>query len=227
MENLKDRVNQILVDNGLDFNIEKLPLVAQLPSSAINGNGDVVPVITPVETDYYGLYNDKLQKVIHSVKGSYTISQNADIVEMVLRGAEPFGNLSVTKAGSLHEGRKVFIQLGIDGFSNVGNDKIKRYITIIDSNDGSTGLSVGIGDFTMSCSNQFYKFYKDGTTVNYDPLLNPFTNEDVWETRTQDRLMPGKFFKSNYEKREVIEHYFCIDGDYVQSLKTSEVKELN
>lgn len=71
------------------------------------------------------------------------------------------------------------------------------------------------------------KFFKDGTTVNYDPLLNPFTNPDVWKTRTLERSMPGKFFKSNYEEREVIEHYFCIDDDCIRSLKTIEVKELN
>ena len=43
-----------------------------------------------------------------------------------------------------------------------GHDTIKKYITIVDSNDGSTGLSVGIGDLTMSCQNQFFKFYKSG-----------------------------------------------------------------
>ena len=37
---------------------------------------------------------------------------------------------------------------------------LKRYVTIIDSNDGSASLSVGVGDFTMSCSNQFFQFSK-------------------------------------------------------------------
>ena len=71
------------------------------------------------------------------------------------------------------------------------------------------------------------KFYKDGTAINYNPLLNPFTNPDVWRTKTSERSLPGKFLKSNYENREVIEHYFCIDSEYIQSLKTVEVKELN
>jgi hypothetical protein len=56
----------------------------------------------------------------------------------------------------------VFIQLGIDGMSLVGDERIKRYVTVIDSNDGSTGLSVGIGELVMSCQNQFFKFYKSG-----------------------------------------------------------------
>ena len=54
------------------------------------------------------------------------------------------------------------MQLGIEGHSKVANDIIKRYVTIIDSNDGSTSLSIGIGDLTMSCQNQFFKFYKQG-----------------------------------------------------------------
>ena len=54
------------------------------------------------------------------------------------------------------------MQLQIEGDSKVGDDIIKRYVTVIDSNDGSTGLSVGIGDFTMSCQNQFFRFYKEG-----------------------------------------------------------------
>jgi hypothetical protein len=46
--------------------------------------------------------------------------------------------------------------------AKVGDERIKRYVTIIDSNDGSTGLSVGIGELVMSCQNQFFKFYKSG-----------------------------------------------------------------
>lgn len=70
--------------------------------------------------------------------------------------------MSVSKAGALNGGRKVFIQLAIEGMSLVGEERIKRYVTIIDSNDGSTGLSVGIGELVLSCQNQFFKFYKNG-----------------------------------------------------------------
>ena len=76
---------------------------------------------------------------------------------------KPFGDtLQVTKAGSLHGGRKTFVQLEIEGYSLVGTEKIKRYVTVIDSNDGSTGLSIGIGELVLSCQNQFFKFYKNG-----------------------------------------------------------------
>lgn len=149
-EAIKAQVNDILIANGLDFDIIKLPLVGQSVDGAL------------FPSSYFGLLNSKTNEIINTTKESYHVSQNADVVELVVRGMRNFGDLSVQKAGSLHGGRKTFIQLEIAGFANVGDDRIKRYVTVIDSNDGSTGLSIGIGDLTMSCSNQFFRFYKRG-----------------------------------------------------------------
>ena len=143
---MNNKVNEILVKHNLDFRIEKEQLISA----------------TGRPTSFYGLFNDKTGECINSVKEGYTVSQNDEVVELVLRGMEGFGELSVSKAGSLNGGRKVFIQLGIEGMSIVGEERIKRYVTVIDSNDGSTGLSVGIGELVMSCQNQFFKFYKSG-----------------------------------------------------------------
>jgi hypothetical protein len=143
---MNNKVNEILVKHNLDFRIEKEQLISA----------------TGRPTSFYGLFNDKTGECINSVKEGYTVSQNDEVVELVLRGMEGFGELAVSKAGSLNGGRKVFIQLGIEGMSIVGEERIKRYVTVIDSNDGSTGLSVGIGELVMSCQNQFFKFYKSG-----------------------------------------------------------------
>lgn len=141
---LDARVKQMLEVNGLDFNISKRPL------QDADGN----------PSGYYGLYNDNLNKCIYTCKGGYHVSQNKEVVEMILKGTESFGDdLIVTKAGAINSGKKVFLQLLIKGNSKVGSDTIKRYITLIDSNDGSTSLGLGIGDLTMSCANQFFKFY--------------------------------------------------------------------
>ena len=147
----KTQVQEILTAHGLDFRIEKAPMFA------LNSEGVQVP------SPYFGLINSKSNQVINTVKEGYTVSQNDEVVELVLEGMRPFGSaLNVTKAGSINDGRKIFLQLSIEGDSLMGNDRIKRYVTVIDSNDGSTGLSIGIGDLTMSCQNQFWKFYKSG-----------------------------------------------------------------
>jgi len=156
------KTNEILTQYGLDFNIEKLPLVAPRQITSVNEGGNIVESVEQVATGYFGLYNDKSKEVINTCKDSYVVSQNAELVDLVLEGMKGFGELTVQKAGALNGGRKVLIQLGVDGYSKVGKDNVKRYVTIIDSNDGSTGLSVGIGDLTMSCSNQFYQFNRSG-----------------------------------------------------------------
>ena len=165
--NVKDLVAKILVNHGLDFSIEKLPMFGELSRTftTIGENGTLVLNTTKesIVSDYYGLMNSKSRNIINTVKAGYTVTQNDEIIETVVRGMQGFGELSVQKAGSINDGRKVFIQLKIEGLAKVGNDSIERYITIIDSNDGSTGLSVGCGDLTMSCQNQFFKFYKKGT----------------------------------------------------------------
>ena len=151
---LKLKVKEILEKHGLDF------VIAKYRSQSIDENGNTIP---DENNPYFNLMNLKTKEVINTCKKGYTISQNEEIVELVLRGMEGFGDLlRVTKAGTLNGGRKVFIQLEVSEKSTVGFDTVVRYITIIDSNDGSTGLSVGIGDVTMSCSNQFVRFYKKG-----------------------------------------------------------------
>ncbi len=140
------RVQEILVANGLDFHINKVAL------QGISGE----------PTPYFGLFNSKTNECINTAKAGYTVSQNDEVMNMVLTGTERFGELSVHKAGSINGGRRIFIQLKVDGAALVGTDTITKFITIIDSNDGSTGLSVGIGDIAAHCFNQFFRFYKAG-----------------------------------------------------------------
>ncbi len=71
------------------------------------------------------------------------------------------------------------------------------------------------------------KFYKDGTTVNYDPTLNPFTNPDVWRNREFDRTLPGDSFNSTIQEKHISEHYFCIDSEFIKSLSDTILQELN
>ncbi len=163
--NFDARVNEILVNNGLDFTINKVAAKGEMEVTSVNEYGQLVTTKQYMDSPYHFLYNSKTNECINSVKKGYTVSQNKEVVELVLKGMEPFGEqLQVTKGGSLNGGRRIFLQLAIEGDAKVGNDTIKRYVTIIDSNDGSTGLSVGIADLTMSCLNQFFQFYKAGNS---------------------------------------------------------------
>ena len=157
--NVKKQTKQILDDYGLNFVIEKVPFFAKCRVLNVKSGRKN---IKNLPTDYFGLLNTSSMEILNTVKKSYHISQNEEVVRLALEGVRDFPELKVVNAGSLHGGRKVFIQLQIEGDSIIGKDRVKRYVTILDSNDGSCSLSVGIGDYTMSCSNQFYYFYKNG-----------------------------------------------------------------
>ncbi len=45
------------------------------------------------------------------------------------------------------------------------------------------------------------KFFKDGQTINYDPLMNPFTNKEMWSFQRFNRSLKGKHIE---------EHFFSI-----------------
>jgi len=151
LENLtvKEKVKVVLKEFGLDFKIKKIKRKFKYEGETI---------ISP----YFDLLNTKTLSVINSVKDSYCISQNKDVVKLVLEGASKYEDLSVHAGGSINEGRKVYLQLRIKGDAKIGKDTVQRFITILDSNDGSTALSVGIGDRTLSCKNQFFYFYSKG-----------------------------------------------------------------
>jgi hypothetical protein len=70
------------------------------------------------------------------------------------------------------------------------------------------------------------KFYKDGSTLNYDATMNPFTNNGVWKERKYNRHLSGSA-RNTMEEKTVFEHYFCIEEKYVKSLSDSIMHELN
>ena len=71
------------------------------------------------------------------------------------------------------------------------------------------------------------KFYKDGSAVNYDPTLNPFTNPEVWRNREYDRSLLSATVISSLEETHISEHYFSIDADHIKSLADTVLQELN
>lgn len=153
-------VNSFLIENGLDFEIIKSQLHANVPTQVVGENGNLETTNQVVPTPYFGLINSNSGNCINTVKEGYEPTQNVDVVNAVVKGLNGFDNVSIQRANSINDGRKIAIQLAINDYVDVNGDEIKKYVTILDSNDGSSGLSVGIGNLTMSCQNQFFKFYK-------------------------------------------------------------------
>tara|TARA_R110000796_G_scaffold1673_3_gene6966 strand:+ start:12916 stop:13842 length:927 start_codon:yes stop_codon:yes gene_type:complete len=210
---------------GLDFIIAKEPQ-------------NVVYMGRPIKSNYVNLINTKTDEVIHVAKSGYHVSQNADILEMVNRAASSFKNIEVVFAGNIQNGKKVYIQLKVQGDAFIGDDVVTKYITIIDSNDGSTQLSVGISDFTMSCANQYFQFYRAGQSKFKHTAslslkireLKPLIEAALSRTMRMEELY--KDFQSTPVTRELAKNmvdtllgYDC-DGEDLTNRATANIKKL-
>jgi len=141
MENVKE----ILSNNGLDWSMGKAPLY-------YNWNDETV------RSNKYSLFRMDTGDELNVVGAGYLPMQNEVMVEATLKAAENYGELKLIKAGHFHKGKKVFIQFEINGMKIIGDEKLTRYITLINHNDCTGAFKFVIGNKVMSCSNQFHYF---------------------------------------------------------------------
>jgi hypothetical protein len=98
-----------------------------------------------------------------SIRGEgYQTYQNEELMELLYRVSEKSG-LKIHRGGSFGDGEKVYIQLK-SGEQNIGTDKVKGYLTGINSFDGSTSLAFGPSSITISCMNTFFGAFREVKT---------------------------------------------------------------
>ncbi len=85
--------------------------------------------------------------------------QNSEMMEILDRISGKMG-LPLHKGGYFGQGEKVYIQLKTQDL-NVGTDKVKGYLTCVNSFDGSTSLAFGHSNLTISCQNTFFANYRE------------------------------------------------------------------
>ena len=95
-------------------------------------------------------------------KVGYTLYQNHELLELLFQISQKTG-LSLHSGGYFGEGEKVWFQLKSDDL-RLKNDKIEGYISGFNSFDGSTALSFGNSNKTVSCQNTFWLVYRSMTT---------------------------------------------------------------
>ena len=117
---------QILEQNGLNWNVVKKPLLyaGECTPSANNGLHS---------TDYYGIVREDTGEVFATVKEAYTPTQNHTIIETMQEIAGQ-NDLEIVKAVPFNEGRKVMIQMKRpNNHVVIGGQDTEQYIYAINS----------------------------------------------------------------------------------------------
>jgi len=139
---------QILEQNGLNWNVVKKPLLytGECTPSANNGLHS---------TDYYGIVREDTGEVFATVKEAYTPTQNHTIIETMQEIAGQ-NDLEIVKAVPFNEGRKVMVQMKRpNNHVVIGGQDTEQYIYAINSHDGSSSLKFGFMNTVVFCQNQF------------------------------------------------------------------------
>jgi phage/plasmid-like protein (TIGR03299 family) len=100
----------------------------------------------------------------NSVKGRYTTIQNAD----AFGWAESFlgeGKACVSSAGSIHEGRKVWMCLDFGQFDVLPEDRVKKHLLLLNSHDGSGHFVVQLLAHRIVCQNVLNWSMGDGNDI--------------------------------------------------------------
>lgn len=106
-------------------------------------------------TDHKALVRDDNNQPLSVVSKTYQPFQNSELYELLEKVSKQTG-VAIEKSGYFGEGEKVYIQLKTDDLAMPKGDKVKGYITGINSFDGTTSLAFGNSSITISCMNTFY-----------------------------------------------------------------------
>lgn len=109
------------------------------------------------DTGFFGIVREDTKKVFTTTKDSYTIFQNSELAELLLRICNKTG-YKIKSGGMFNEGGKVYIQLDTDTkIVGIGkaNATIHGYVTGLNSHDGTNSLKFGDTSINIICMNTF------------------------------------------------------------------------
>lgn len=115
-------------------------------------------------TPHYGIFrydngSETPTRCLGAVKDRYRTFQNYEMADTLITATESIG-ITTERGGELDGGRKVYLQAKLDD-EFVGKSAIKRYITVLNSHDGSASIGFGSTNTVVVCENTFFHAYKD------------------------------------------------------------------
>ena len=143
--------NQILEQNGLNWDVVKVPLFWLEDQYKERGH----IWMEKKETPFYGIVREDTGEVFTTVSKAYEPTQNRVIIETMQEIAGD-NDLEIVKALPLHDGRKIVVQMRRpNNIIDIGGESTEQYVYAINGHDGSSSLKFGFMNKVIFCQNQF------------------------------------------------------------------------
>jgi phage/plasmid-like protein (TIGR03299 family) len=182
-------------------------------------------------TNSYGIFRSDSGSWLGTVGERYTPYQNSDLAELLVSASD--GLCSFSRGGTIGGGEKVFLQAELDS-KHIGNSEVKRWITALNSHDGSTSIGFGSQSTVVICQNTFYRAY--GQVNHFRHTANAATRLEVAMRdlrkalgmdenlmRTFDRFADTRLNDEMVER--VISKIFAVDAKTAGSEEVSTRKK--
>jgi len=138
----QEQVFELLQDTGLNWTVNKLPLVG--PEGQKTGSN--------------GLFRADTGAWLGTVGPRYVPMQNHTLAETIIEASQAIG-LTAKRGGCLRGGSRIYFQVELESVQ-IGKSPIKRYVTALNSHDGSTSIAFGSTNTVIWCDNTFFKVYQ-------------------------------------------------------------------
>jgi hypothetical protein len=145
-ERLTNLQLDLLNKHGLAWRVIEEPLVSKsgLPTSNI------------------GLFRTDNNAHLGTHTTRYNPCQNAELAKMLVYACSPIEDLDLegSRGGEFFGGKKVFFQIPLPAVT-IGKTEVQRFLTALNSFDGSTAVALGTCQTVVVCQNTFWKAYKN------------------------------------------------------------------
>lgn len=156
-------LDDALVQGGLDWTVEKVPLVGLVPGALGVGDDGEISHGEPSRVAIPGKYgvirstqDETIPHVALGVVGErYTQLQNRDAFGFVDQLLHLGGDeLHVDFAGSMHDGRKVFLDVKLPKTISVGGfDPVDMRLLMVNTHDGTSPFTLSLHINRIPCTN--------------------------------------------------------------------------
>ena len=204
---MQERIFNLLDKTNLNWEVSKEPLFA----------GDGTP------TSSYGVFKKISRQHLGTIGERYEVYQNWQMAEALLTASNEVG-VTFDRGGQLNNGKKVFLQAELPS-TYIGRSDVKRYITALNSHDGSSSIGFGSSSVVVVCTNTFHKAYgelnKFRHTSSAPERITKMAN-DLNSVILQDEIMMNNFkAMAGTNLREelierVIKKIFAVEANTLQ-----------
>ena len=142
-------IANLLSDTGNAWSVLDLPLTSTHEDGTI------------LTTTSRGLFRSDNNLNLGVVGSRYEVMQNDVLAETLVDLQSQFGG--DLRGGNLQDSKKVYFQLSLAeaNIGNYQNNGVKRYITCLNSHDGSSSIGFGSTNEVVICSNTFHTALSD------------------------------------------------------------------